>query len=35
MKNLTMQVHGKPARAAIDPLGLLIDRRPDDNGKNL
>ena len=27
----TMEVKGKPARAGIDPLNLLIDRKPKDN----
>ena len=32
--SIRLQVHGKPARAAIDPKGLLIDSRPEDNEKN-
>jgi ABC-2 type transport system permease protein len=31
---IRVQVQGKPARAVIDPKGLLIDIKPEDNGKN-
>ncbi|HEV3324214.1 MAG TPA: hypothetical protein VG052_01370, partial [Puia sp.] len=32
--SIRLQVHAKPAKAAIDPKGLLIDIRPEDNEKN-
>jgi aminopeptidase N len=30
-RELTVQVQGTPARAGVDPLNKLIDRKPDDN----
>ncbi|MGH2563031.1 MAG: hypothetical protein ACRDE8_17015, partial [Ginsengibacter sp.] len=31
IKNITIQVKGKPIKAGIDPYNKLIDRIPDDN----
>ena len=34
-QTITVRVNGKPARAGIDPLNLLIDRHPKDNVKTI